>query len=86
MSIEIERKIKELESILLADKIDGYVSNWKDVRLYINLASCNRGWAGDRNHKLYYDLRLDKLVNQAGKGFLSPQFSSDVKRLDYLVR
>lgn len=49
-------------------------SVWKDRRVYVNFVGYNSRFAGDRNHKVYYDIKAG-WVEDGNKGTKSSAYS-----------
>lgn len=50
------------------------VNVWKDRRVYVNFVGYNPKFAGDRNHKVYYDIKAG-WVDEGHKGTKSRDYS-----------
>lgn len=55
------------------------VNVWKDRRVYVNFVGYNPRFAGDRNHKVYYDIKAG-WVEDGNKGTKSSAYSSSVAK------
>lgn len=62
--------------------IDGIAKDWNGKRVYINLAACDKGFAGNRSYQLYFDIATNKLVSKMGKGTTSRDFDAAVKSVE----
>ena len=61
--------------------IDGYASEWNSRRIYINLAACDKSFAGNRSYQLYFDIASKTLVSKMGKGVTTHIFDAEVKKV-----
>lgn len=75
---------QQINEMMAAANIDGYAKEWNGRRIYINLNTCDRSFAGNRNYQLYFDIGSGKLVSQSGKGTVSSVFAADVKKVEAL--
>ena len=74
----------KINEMMTAAGIAGTANDWKGKRIYINLASCDKSFAGNRNYQLYYDIAAGQLISKTGKGTTSRQFDADVKSVKTL--
>lgn len=75
---------QKINKMLMENGIAGYANEWNGRRIYINLNSCDAGFAGNRNYQLYFDIAAGKLVSKLGKGTTSREFAADVKKIESL--
>lgn len=78
-----EKKINEM---LKNAGINGYASEWNGKRIYINLNSKDRSFAGDRNWQLYFDIASNSLISKNVKGTCTRAFAADVKKVEALFK
>ncbi|OOF85160.1 hypothetical protein [Rodentibacter ratti] len=82
MKTQINHEI--INDLLKNNDIQGYTNNWQDRRIYINLSSKNKSFAGDRNYQLYFDLAANELVSKNVKGTVSSAYFADIKKVEEL--
>ncbi|RPD86287.1 hypothetical protein EGK75_09200 [Neisseria weixii] len=75
---------QQINDIMAASNIAGYAKEWNNRRIYINLNTCDRSFAGNRSYQLYFDISAGKLVSKIGKGTTSRAFDADVKKIESL--
>lgn len=75
---------QKINKMLMENGIAGYASEWNGRRIYINLNSCDKSFAGNRSYQLYFDISAGKLVSKIGKGTTSRAFDADVKKIESL--
>lgn len=75
---------QQINEMMAAANIDGYTKEWNGRRIYINLNTCDRSFAGNRSYQLYFDIIAGKLVSKIGKGTTSRDFAADVKKIESL--
>lgn len=50
-------------------------------RVYLTLVGYNKGFNGDRNSKIYFDRKTQKLCWEMGKGYCSSEFQASLDAL-----
>lgn len=75
---------KEINEMLMNAGIAGYAKEWNGRRIYINLDACDNSFAGNRNYQLYYDIAMQKLVSQSGKGTISSAYRAEIEKVEAL--
>lgn len=74
---------ERLRQLLWSLGVNVEITNYQNSKLYINLASKNKKCKGDREHILYFDLQLNRLVSHSKSNNYSIDFSNDLKAIEH---